>query len=175
VSDPVEAPSRPWHAAPLWVRIGVLVLVGVIIATIAVVIVRVVTRTPTIPTGVTSMEDLRLGSCLAEDGRDLPEYTVVPCSDEHPQQVFATADLDLDQFVYDTVESSIAVFGDEVCTHFLEYRLFLREGLETNDYMAYAIAVPAPGAYRSGDTEALCAVAPLDGGTLTSDLYRPMP
>lgn len=175
MTEAVEAPAGAWRALPLWARIGVFALAGILVVLIVVVVVRVVTRVPFIPYGVTSVDDLVVGSCLAESAPDLAEYTVVPCGSEHPQQVFATADLRLDASVYASVESALATFGDQVCDHYLEYRLFLLSELETADYVAYAIAVPDPAAYTAGDTEALCAIAAADGSGITGDTYRPMP
>lgn len=175
MTDAIDAPVRGWRALPTWARVGLLVLAAVLVALVATVLVRLATRVPPIPLGVTAVDDLRTGSCLAEGDRGLSEYTVVACGVEHPQQVFATAELELDEFVYASVESALATFGDEVCDHYLEYRLFLLEGLEKSGYTAYAIAVPDPATYRAGDTEALCAIAPESGGTMTGDLYRPMP
>lgn len=175
MTDAVDAPTTGWRGLPVWARIGVIVLAAVILILVIVVAVRVATRVPFIPFGVTAAGDLRPGSCLAEGERDLAQYTVVPCGGEHPQQVFATADLRLDAAVYASVESALAEFGDQVCDHYLEYRLFVLAGLETADYVAYAIAVPDPAAYAAGDTEAVCAIAPANGGTVTGDLYRPMP
>ena len=175
MTDAVDPSPRGWAALPTWARIGIIALAAIIVALVAIVAVRLATRVPPIPLGVTSIDDLRPGSCLAEPQRDLAEYTVVACGEEHPQQAFATADLDLEEDVYVLVESSLATFGDEVCDRYLEYRLFLREGLETSDYEAYAIAVPDPDSYAAGDTEALCAVASADGTDITGDAYRPMP
>lgn len=156
-------------------RIGVIVLVVVVVCLIALVAFRVATRVPTIPTGTTAVGDLRIGSCLSESQLDLAEYTVVPCGDAHPQQVFATADLELDDDLYATAGSALQAFGDQLCGRYLEYRLFLAADLEKNDYVAVAIDVPDPDAYAGGDTEALCVIAHEDGDQLTADLYRPMP
>lgn len=174
MTDPAE-PSRGWAALPRWTRIGILALAAVVVALILLVLVRIVSRAPAIPLGVTPVAELRPGSCLAESALDLDEYTVVSCSVEHPQQVFAVADLDLEDDVYALVEESLAVFGDEVCDRYLEYRLFLAPDLEKSDYTAYAIAVPSPASYAAGETSALCAVSPDDGGAITGDLHRPMP
>lgn len=168
-------PPRGWAAWPSWARIGILALAAIVVALVAIVLVRIATRVPPIPLGVTAADDVRPGSCLAEDDRDLAEYTVVPCTDEHPQQVFAFADVEVDESVYALAGESLAVFGDEVCLHYLEYRLFLVAELEKQRYRAYAIDVPTPEEYRAGDTEALCAIAARDGGALEEDLYRAMP
>lgn len=176
MTDAVDAPTRRWSALPGWARLGLLSLAVVIVVIIAIVVVRVITRVPPIPLGTTSVGDLRPGSCLAEVGLDLEEYTVVACGTEHPQQVFAPADLTLDSATYELVGSSLATFGDQLCGRFLEYRLFLVEGLETGQYSARAIGIPDQEAYTSGDTEALCVVSPQEAGaTITGDLYRPMP
>lgn len=176
MTDAVEASARRWSALPGWARLGILALAVVIVVIIAIVVVRVVTRVPPIPLGTTAIGDLRPGSCLAEDGLDLAEYTVVSCGTEHPQQVFAPADLTLDQATYELVDASLATFGDELCARFLEYRLFLVEGLVTGQYDTDVIDVPDADAYAAGDTEALCVIYPRDAGaTITGDLYRPMP
>lgn len=176
MTDAVEAPTRRWSALPRWARLGILALAVVIVVIVAAVVVRVATRVPPIPLGTTPIGELRPGSCLAEDGLDLAEYTVVSCGTAHPQQVFAPADLTLDQATYDLVDASLTTFGDELCARFLEYRLFLVEGLVTREYDAAAIDVPDEQAYAAGDTEALCVIFPKESGaTITGDLYRPMP
>jgi hypothetical protein len=175
VTDAVDAPVRRWSALPGWARIGILVLAAAVVALLVFVVVRVATRVPSIPLGVTAIDELRPGSCVAEDERDRDEYTVVACGAAHPQQVFAPADLELDDQVYPLVDDVLATFGDQVCDRYREYRLFLREGLETGDYEAYAIAIPTSEAYEAGDTEALCVIVARDGAAITGDLYRAMP
>lgn len=174
MTAPNETSGR-WSALPSWMQIGVIVLAAVVVALLALVAFRVATRVPPIPTGVTALEDLRIGSCVAESQLDLSEYTVVPCGEEHPQQVFAIADLELDDVIYTEVSSALQAFGDEVCMRYVEYRLFLDADLDNDDYKAWAIDVPDPEAYAAGDTDALCVIAHEEGDTLTSDLYRPMP
>lgn len=175
MTDAVEPRSSRWSAFPRWARVALVVVAVIVIALIAFVVIRVATRVPPIPLGVTETHELRLGSCLADDARDAAEYTVVNCGDAHPQQVFAAADLSMNDSVYAAVEPALATFGDQVCRRFLEYRLGLLDDLVTFDLTAYAIAVPAADSYAAGDTVALCAVASADGSPLTSDLYRPAP
>lgn len=174
VSDLPE-PASWWSRLPSWARIGLLAFVVVVVALATLVAVRLATRAPAIPLGVSSVGELRPGSCLAEDALDLDEYTVVPCGESHPQQVFASADLELDELVYTETGGALTAFGDEVCDRYLEYRLFLVAELDKDEYRAYAIGVPTPEAYESGDTDALCVIAHEDGERLTADLYRPMP
>lgn len=160
---------------PRWARLGLLALAAVVVALLVLVIVRVVTKVPPIPLGPTAVGDLREGSCLEESGVDLEEYTVVPCDEPHAQQVFAVAELELDDNAYALVDAALSTFGDEVCGRYLEYRLFLVEDLVRRDYTTFAIAIPDADAYAEGDTEALCVVAPEGGGILTENLYRAMP
>jgi hypothetical protein len=174
VSDLPE-PAGWWSRLPSWARIGLIAFVVIVVALVALVAFRVATRAPSIPLGTTAVNDLRAGSCLAEDSLDLDEYTVVPCGEEHPQQVFAVADLELDELVYAQTGGALTAFGDEVCDRYLEYRLFLIPELDKGDYAAHAIGVPTPDQYASGDTEASCVIAHEDGQALTADLYRPMP
>jgi hypothetical protein len=175
VTDATEAmPSTGWRALPRWLRIGIVVLITVTVVLATLVIVRVITRVPPIPTGVTAVGDLRPGSCLAESG-DLDEYTVVACDEPHPQQVFAEADLDLDDNVYSSTASALQLFGDALCGRYLEYRLFLAADLDRNEYEVAAIDVPDPDTYAGGDTVALCVITSEAGDDLTGDLYRPMP
>jgi hypothetical protein len=175
VTEAADASPRGWGALPIWARVGVLALVAALVALVAIVAFRVATRVPPIPFGTTAVADLRPGSCLAEAEPDLAEYTVIPCGQPHPQQVFAAPDLELDDSVYNLVDTALQEFGDEVCRRYLEYRLFLLDGLETGDYAAFAIAVPDSDAYTAGDTDALCVIVPEDGGTITGDTYRPLP
>lgn len=168
-------PRRGWSALPRWAQLGVVVLAAVILAIATILAVRLVTRIPVISPGVTAADAVVPGSCLAEDDRSLPEYTVVGCGQPHPVQVFATADVGLDDVVYDSSQGVLDAFADEVCKRYLEYRLFLPSDLEKRDYTAWAIVVPTREQYRAGDTEALCVIALEAGGTLTGDLYRPLP
>ncbi|GHF04532.1 hypothetical protein GCM10011600_01210 [Pseudolysinimonas yzui] len=147
----------------------------VVIALAALIAFRVATRAPAIPLGETAIADLQPGSCVAEDRLDLATYTVVACSAPHPQQVFASADLELDESVYAQTGGALDAFGDAVCDRYLEYRLFLDQEIERTDYTARAIGLPTPDEYAAGDTDALCVIARGDGDDLTDDLYRPMP
>ena len=175
MSDATEPRSARWRALPGWARIGILVGATVLVVLAVAVAVRVATRVPPIPLGTTAVADLRPGACLAEPARDAAQYTVVPCSTAHPQQVFAVADLAINDSIYELVEPALATFGDQVCSRFREYRLGLQEGLVTGDYVAYAIDVPDRTAWEAGDTVALCAIADVDGASLSADLYRPVP
>lgn len=175
MTDAVETRTNWWSALPRWARIGLIAFVAIVVALATLVTVRVVTRVPAIPLGATAVDEVRPGSCVEESARDLAEYTVVRCDLEHPQQVFATTELELAPDVYTLVDEAIGMFGDEVCERYLEYRLFLLADLERSDYVAYAIGVPSVDEYAAGRTEALCAIAPVSGGTITGDLHRPMP
>jgi len=175
VTDVVEARTGWWSGLPRWARFGLIAAVAVAVLLAVIVLLRVVTRTPYIPLGSTPAGQLQPGACLAEADPDLAGYTVVSCDDAHAQQVFATVDLDLDAQTYSLVGSALATFGDMVCEKYLEYRMFLSADIDRNAFEAHAIATPDPDAYAAGDTEALCAVAPASGGSLTGDLYRPMP
>jgi len=156
-------------------RVGFIALIAVVVALACLLAFRLLTRATPITYGVTAVGDLRPGSCLAEGDFDLVEYTVVPCSRPHPLQVFATAELELDELVYAQTGGALQSFGDEVCDHYLEYRLFLIAELEKGDYEAYAIAVPNPPQYAAGDTSALCVLIAKDLSDITGDAYRPMP
>jgi hypothetical protein len=164
-----------WSRLPSWARIGLVAFVAVVVALVALIGFRVATRVPAIPLGDTAIADLQPGACLAEDGADLDTYTVVACSAPHPQQVFAIADLELDESVYAQTGGALDAFGDAVCDRYLEYRLFLDQELERSDYTTRAIGLPTPDEYAAGDTDALCVIAREDGADLTSDLYRAMP
>ncbi len=156
-------------------RVGFIALIAIVVALACLLAFRLLTRATPIAYGVTAVADLRPGSCLAEAARDLTEYTVGSCALPHPQQVFATAELELDEWVYAQTGGALQSFGDEVCDHYLEYRLFLIAELEKGDYKAFAIAVPDPAAYAAGDTSALCVLVAEDGTDITGDAYRPMP
>jgi hypothetical protein len=164
-----------WLNLPPWARIGLIAFGVVVIALSSLVAFRVATRVPAIATGMTAAADLRPGSCLDEPALDLDEYTVLPCEQPHPQQVFATADLELDDDVYALSGGALEAFGDAVCNRYLEYRLFLAEDLDKGDYRAHAIALPSPDDYAAGSTETRCVIAHEEGDDLVDDLYRPMP
>jgi len=160
---------------PRWARYGLIALAAVVVALMALVVIRVVTRVPPIPLGATAAADLREGSCLAEAETDLSQYTVVACDEPHPQQVFAVADLELDDNVYAVVDASLATFGDEVCDRYLEYRLYLDAALVRQDYRTSAIAVPDADAYADGRRHTLCAIARDDEDPMSGSVYRAMP
>lgn len=169
------APRGWWGNLPPWARIGLIAFGVVVIALSSIVAFRVATRVPVIATGATDAAVLLPGSCLDEAGLDLDEYTVVPCGQPHPQQVFATADLELDDDLYALTGGALEAFGDAVCSRYLEYRLFLDEDLDKRDFSAHAIGLPTPDDYAGGRTETRCVIAHEDGEALTADLYRPMP
>lgn len=160
---------------PGWMRIGLIALTAIVVSLAALLAFRLLTRAAPIALGVTAIGDLRPGSCLAEADRTLTEYTVVSCWQPHPQEVFATADLELDELLYAQTGGALQAFGDEVCDRYLEYRLFLIAELEKGDYAAFAIDVPTPDEYAAGDTDALCTLTAEDGSNITGDVYRAMP
>jgi hypothetical protein len=178
VSEVTEAPVAArgwWSRVPAWARVGLIALLTVVVALAGLLAFRLLTRAAPIPLGVTAVGDLRPGSCLAEAARDLAEYTVVPCGQPHPQEVFATAELEVDDLVYAQTGGALQSFGDELCDRYREYKLFLVAGIDKNDYAAYAIDLPNPEQYAGGDTEALCVIAAEDGSDITGDVYRQMP
>lgn len=168
-------PRGGWAGLPPWARIGIIALGVVILVLVAIVAVRALTRVAPIPLGATDVDDLRAGSCLAEADRTLETYTVVSCAQPHPMQAFAVADLDLDENVYAETGTALQAFGDATCDRYLEYRLFLIADLEKNDYAAYAIDVPTPDEFASGDTDGICVIVAKDGSDITGDTYRPLP
>lgn len=164
-----------WSALPRWARLGLIALAAVVVALLVLVVVRVITRNPPIPLGVTSVAELRPGSCVAEAALDRDEYTVVSCADEHPMQVFATADINIEEVIYREANAVLGAFASSVCDRYLEYRLFLQPDFEKLPYEAVAIAVPTTDEYEAGDTDALCVIRKESGEPLTGDLYRAMP
>ncbi|MEO5921950.1 MAG: septum formation family protein [Pseudolysinimonas sp.] len=166
---------------PRWLRIGLIAAVTAVVVLIIAVAVRVALQTPVIPTGPTSVDRLVPGACLLEPG-DADEYTVVPCSTPHQQQVIASVDLAFPGVPY-TADESLAVYAQETCLRLVEYKLYLPDDIVKSDYTAAAISAPTLEQYDAGDTETLCAVLdhpdrPEDGGVsedLTRDLYRPIP
>lgn len=163
-----------WARLPRWGRIGIIAGAAMVIAIAGLVVARAVARIAPIPTGATAVADLRPGACLAE-AAPTGDVEVVPCGAAHAAEVFATAKLDLDDAVYAQVSPALQQFADAVCGRYLEYRLFLDPGITRSDWTAHAIAVPDPDAFAAGDTEALCVVAPADGGTATGGIARPAP
>ncbi len=160
---------------PQWARIGIIVLAAMVIAVVAILAVRVLTRTPVIPTGSTAADDLQVGSCLAEAERSLDRYTVVGCGEPHPVQIFAIADVGVADAVYDQTQGVLDAFADAVCERYLEYLLFLPDDLERSDHVVSSITTPDAQQYAAGDTDALCVIALESGEPLTGDLYRAMP
>lgn len=182
--EPAPGGFRPWFAGlPRWARIGFIAGIVIVVGLASFVAYRVLTRVPAIPLGVTAAHDLLPGSCLADAAPDLDEYEVVACTVEHPAQVFAVAPLDLDDTLFSEdgafrgpdAGDALPIFGDQVCSRFLEYRLYLVDDLVKRDHVASSLAVPTLDEWRAGDTDVLCVVAAKDGSALTRDLYRPMP
>lgn len=153
-----------------------------VVVLIVAVVIRIVLQTPVIPTGVTSADRLLPGSCLLEPGSDEKEYTVVPCSVPHQQQIIASVDLDFPGVPF-TAAESLAIYAQETCDRLLEYRLYLPKGLEKNEWKMSAVAPPTLAQYEAGDSETLCAIYdnpefPDEGGSaenVTIDLYSPIP
>lgn len=178
-TDPETAEDRPDAAsgeAPRVRRWGLLALVAggaVILALLALLVVRIVTTNARPPLGVTAVADLQPGACLAEEATDLAEYTVVSCSDAHPQQVITTFDLALGREVY-TSYAAIPALADEICGRYLEYDLYVEQAPGDDRLSVIALGLPSESEYDDGRTEAYCAVVATDGTDLTSDEYRPI-
>ena len=103
-----------------------------------------------------------------------PEYTVVPCSTPHPQQIVGTVDMSVRSVNY-TDYSAIAVFVAEVCERFVEYSLFVRDDITADDHRTQVLAIPSEKEFDGGTTDALCTISARDGSDLTESLYRPLP
>lgn len=198
MSDPQSTPSHPapptglqplpgppppsgFGALPRWMRFGIIAAAAAVVALGVSVLVRVAVSTPAVPQGVIPAADLAPGSCLLEPG-SLDEYTVVGCGRPHHQQVIAVVDLAFPGVLYDSDES-LAIYAQSACERLLEYRLYLPDDLEKQDFAAAAIAPPTLAQYEVGGTETRCAVfddpdRPDEGGVsddLTDDLYRSIP
>jgi hypothetical protein len=173
-------PATGFAGLPPWLRIGLIAAATAIVVLIIAVGVRIVLQTPIIPTGVTPVDRLVPGACLLEPG-DLDEFTVVPCSTPHQQQVIASVDLEFAGVPY-SADESLAVYAQETCRRLLEYRLYLPSDLVKAEYTTNPISPPTLEQYTSGDTTTLCAVLddperPDKGGDsddLTRDLYEPI-
>ncbi|MDF1479644.1 septum formation family protein [Leifsonia sp. H3M29-4] len=173
-SEPTQTVTADAERGPRWARIGLIAAAAVVVAIIATVGFRAVLANPTPALGATAAADLKLGSCLAEDGVDLATWTVVDCQIEHPQQVVASMDLSVVTNVYSAF-SAMTTMAEEICDRYLEYGLFVEDSVDAKTHDLVGIAVPSQEQYEAGDTIALCAVVALDGSALTGDLYRPMP
>jgi hypothetical protein len=180
-STPAPSVRTGFAGLPRWLRIGLVAGATAVVVLIIAVVIRIVLQTPIIPTGATPAERLLPGACLLEPGGGDEEYTVVPCSTPHQQQVIARVDLAFPGVPYGT-DDAVAIYATEVCTRLLEYRLYLPDGLVKNDYAMTSVAPPTAEQYESGVAETLCAIhdnpdAPETGGSaedLTSDLYAPI-
>lgn len=159
---------------PRWGLIGLIAAATIVIALIAIVGFRALQSVPRPPLGETAVADLQLGSCLAEGDADLGEYTVVECGGAHPQQVVGPVDLSIDPGEYSRL-SAMTSYAQAVCDRFIEYGLYLRDGVTQDEYALTAMAVPTEDEFADGRTTAYCAVSALDGSDLTEDLYRPVP
>lgn len=164
-----------WGQLPRWARIGAIALLVGVLLVVGLVVFRILSGARVISYGPTEVGAIPAGACLAEDEADLEQYTVVDCAQAHPQQVFAIADLDVDDQLAAQLAGAIGAFADEVCQRHVEYRLGLVSDLEPRDYVGVAIGVPTAEAFESGQTEVRCALRADDGSPLTGDRYRPMP
>jgi hypothetical protein len=182
VSEAETTPAATGFAGlPRWLRIGLVAAATAVVVLIIAVVVRIVLQTPFIPTGPTPADRLVPGACLLEPG-DLDEYTVVPCSTPHQQQIIASVDLEFPGVPY-SADESLAVYAEQTCLRLVEYKLYLPDDIVKSDFTGAAVAAPTLEQYDSGDTETLCAVLdhpdrPEPGGVsedLTRDLYRPIP
>jgi hypothetical protein len=181
-STPAPAARTGFSGLPRWLRIGLITAATAVVVLVIAVVIRIILQTPVIPTGVTAAERLLPGSCLLEPGGTSDEYTVVPCSSAHQQQVIAAVDLEFPGVPY-TADESLAIYALETCKRLLEYKLYLPHDLDKAEYVMEAVAAPTLAQYDSGTTTTLCAVldnpdSPEAGGRsedLTGDLYRPIP
>ena len=170
----VQQSSEPRIRRRNWARLGLLVAGAVVVALVALVLIRLALSTPHPALGERDAASLQLGSCLAETGGDLEVYTVVDCSSAHPQQVFGVVDMTDDSNIY-TDFSAMNSYVDQVCKRYLEYGLFVKSGTTNDTYEAAAIAVPSEEEFDAGRHDAHCAIAARDGSDLGSDLYQAMP
>lgn len=163
---------------PRWGLIGIIAAATIVVAVIALVVVRSFLSTPHPPLGVTAVEDLQLGSCLEENTQDAPQYTVVDCRAPHPQQVVGSIDLSISTASYTHFES-MAIYAQEVCDRYLEYGLFVPERIASvqvrDSYELLLLGMPTEEQYDAGPTTAFCAIRAVDGSPLTEDLHEPLP
>lgn len=164
-----------WQILPRWARIAAIAAVVAVLLIAGIVALRAWSRVEVVPLGATPIEQLRPGSCIAEEALDLAEYTVVDCGSPHPMQVFGPFELDLEAAVYAEVSEALTVFADEICTRYLEYGLYVTDAVDPSTHDARAIDVPSPADYEAGDVDGLCVLMAADGSDLTTDLHRRMP
>lgn len=157
-------------------RWGLLALVAggaVILTLLTLLVVRIVISNARPPLGVTAVVDLQPGSCLAEDSADAEQYTVVSCSDPHPQQVISTFDLALGRDSF-TSYAAIPELASEICQRYLEYNLYVEQAPADDRLSVQALGLPTEAQYNEGRTTAFCVVVATDGSALTTDDYRPI-
>lgn len=170
------------HAAPprqtRWSLIGIIAAVTIVVALIVLVSVRALVSVQHPQPGIVDADQLVLGSCLAEESTDAAQYTVVDCSEPHPQQVVADIDLTISTAEYTHFESR-ALYAQEVCNRFLEYGLFVPEHIASifvrDAFELRLISMPTEQQLEAGRTTAYCAIRPVDGSFLVDNLYEPLP
>lgn len=160
--------------ATRWGLVGLIAGGTIIAVLVGVVGVRAIVASIGPPLGVTAAADLKLGSCLAEESFDLEEFTVVTCSEAHPQQVVGLIEMDQGTAVY-TDFSAMTIYLEAVCDRFLEYGLFLSPDVKNDAFDLTAIAIPTEQEFAAGQRTALCSLTSLDGAALVGDYYRPLP
>jgi hypothetical protein len=172
-----ERAAEPAAEAPRVRRWGLLALIAggaIIVALLTLLVVRIVITNARPPLGVTAVADLQPGACLAEQSAELAEYTVISCSDPHPQQVIASFDLALGRDVY-TSYGAIPTLAQEICDRYLEYDLYVERDAPGDDRLSMlALGVPSEAEYNDGRTLGYCAVVATDGSDLTTDEYHPV-
>ena len=180
--DPHAALSDTAPAAPprqtRWALIGIVAAITIVVALVVLVSVRALISVPYPEPGVVDADKLILGSCLAEDSVDAAQYTVVDCSQAHPQQVVADIDLTISTADYTHFESR-ALYAQEVCDRFLEYGLFVPDRIADvfvrASYELRLISMPSQEQLEAGRTTTFCAIRAVDGSLLTENLYEPLP
>jgi hypothetical protein len=186
VSEVESTPAAPaasgFGGLPGWLRIGIIAAATAVLVLVIAVVARLALQNPIIPLGPTATADLQPGSCLLEPGSGAEEYTVVPCSAPHQQQLVAEIDIAFPGVGYSS-QDALDIYAGYSCDRLLEYRLFLKDDLVKADYAMTAVATPTLDQYDAGDAMTLCAIGdnpdlPDNGGVaddLTRDLYKPIP
>jgi hypothetical protein len=167
---PTDAPAEPVRR---WGLLAIVAGAAIVLALLALLVVRVVISNARPALGVTAVANLQPGSCLAEAATDSAEYTVVDCSTPHPQQMIAMVDLSLGREVF-TSYGAMPALAQEVCDRYLEYDLFVGQAAGDDRLSVVPLGLPSEAEYDSGRTVGFCAVVATDGSDLTTDEYRPV-
>lgn len=98
--------------------------------------------------------ELRVGDCLDRfsEGDEISQVRAVPCSAQHSDEVFTSAEMPGDDYPGD---EAVAEFADEACLS--EFQEFVGTPWQESE-LDYGFLAPTESSWADGDREVLCVV-----------------